>query len=457
MISIHHGWMVAAAVLMATHAGTAFAAEPHCVAAAVHGSAGAGAAPGQDATSARACLFDTGAKTPSPSIQATRQGVVFIAKSSQGLLRSDDGGRNWVDVKVPAHANGDSHGFAIHGYVHVDPVTDRVYYVTSGGAKSCGLGKGAVVSWSDDQGRTWAGNTVGCDTFDWGRLVTGVGPAGGSQRAIYFFGMAPRFVGGLRKVYRSLDDGKTWQRTKNVASVTTEAGAGVTAPDGTIYFDYPEFTGFYPDRKQDTTYPYKPENKCRQMIAVSEDFGDTWRQEPIPDSLGCNMLYGQQRVAVDAAGTVYALWSDDRDGQVYMVVSKNKARSWSARIKVMPPGTTFNSLHANIVAGKEGHIVIAALNTSAPENPRRGVIQGKGEWRAYMTESFNANAASPSFQSFNLDPEDDPSLRSGENPTEAEAYLGMTPGGTKTWAVFARHGGWPLGGGARISAASNAD
>jgi len=426
--------------------------ETYCAHAFAHGS---DREPLDAVPAIRGCMYDTGREDVSPSIQLTRDGVIFIGKTTGGVMRSADGGRNWTDIAVPAHANGDSHR-GTHGYVHIDPQTDRIYYVTSLFAASCkGIG-GAVISWSDDLGKTWDGNTVGCDTYDWGRLVTGVGPAGGTQRAIYFFGVAPRLVGGLRPVYRSLDGGATWKRMEKLASVTTEAGAGVTAPDGTIYFDYPEFLGFYPNRKRETTYPYIPGNQCRQMIAVSEDFGETWRQQAIPGSEACNLLFGQQRVAVDAAGTVYVLWTDDRDGQVYLVVSRDKAKSWSGPVNVMPPGTTFNNSYANIIAGAAGNIVIASLNTKSLWNPHIGFLQGLGKWNSYLTKSYNADSAAPTFHSIDLDPSTDPSLKQGQTPTEADAYLGMSTSG-ETWAVFARHGRFPLGFGARIYAAAIED
>lgn len=423
--------------------------EPYCAPTVAHEG---GSAPSSQLPTALGCRYDTGFHDQSPSIQVTRSGALFIGRNAAGVLRSINGGLHWEAVEVPAHANGDSHAPGVHGYVHVDPVTDRIYYLTGNSAKSCGtLEGGGVLSWSDDLGTTWNGSTVGCGTYDWGRLVTGHNPAGRQQRAVYFFGVAPRLVGGVRLVYRSLDGGETWTRMENPASVTTEAGAGVAAPDGTVYFDYPEFIGFDPARILNRIYPFDPGNLCRAMIAVSEDFGVTWRQEAIPDSLACKSLTGQQRVAVDKAGTVYALWSDDRDSQIYLVVSHDKARTWSAPVKVMPPGAMFNNGQANIIAGEPGHIVISSLNTSAQINPRRSIVSGYGTWNAYLTESFDADANSPHFRSTDLDPPNDPTLRPGESPSEAEAYLGISPA-DEAWAVFSRHGS-RLGRGSRFAAA----
>jgi hypothetical protein len=401
---------------------------------------------------AKGCRYDTGVTDQSPSIQVSRKGTLFIGRNAAGVLRSTNGGLNWQAITPPDHANGDSHAKGVHGYVHVDPVTDRVWYVTSNSAASCGTMKGgAVISWSDDLGATWQGSTTGCGTYDWGRMVTGYHPTGWQERAVYFFGVAPRLVGGLRPVYRSLDGGASWTQMKKPASVTTEAGAGVAAPDGTLYFDYPEFIGFDPHRVVDKTYPFKPANLCRQMIAVSEDYGESWRQEPIPNSLACNLQTGQQKVAVDKAGTVYVLWTDDRDNQIYLVTSRDRARTWSAPVKVMPPGTTFNNGHANLVAGEPGHVLISSLNTSAKANPRRWIVSGYGVWHAWLSESFDANSAAPHFRTVDLDPPGDPTLAVGESPSEAEAYLGISPN-DEAWAVFSRHGA-RLGKGSRITAA----
>ncbi|KMS51950.1 hypothetical protein V474_02575 [Novosphingobium barchaimii LL02] len=398
------------------------------------------------------CSYDTGFDDQSPSIQISRNGTLVIARGSGGVLVSHDRGLSWARIDVPALANGDDPAKGAHGYVHIDAVTDRLYYLTSMTAASCGpLKDGAVVSWSDDLGKTWHGKAVGCGTYDWGRLVTGHDPRALHGRSLYYFGVAPRLVGGLRPVYRSRDGGETWKKLRQLASVTTEGGAGVTAPDGTIYFDYPEYIGFWPARMLRSDYPFVPANTCREMIAVSEDFGETWRQQPLPDSRACNLLNGQQRVAVDKAGTVYALWSDDRDAKLYMVVSHDKARTWSRRVQVMPVGATFNNNQANIIAGEKGHVVISSQNTRSPTNPRVWITNGHGEWGAYLAESFNADDAAPLFRSVALDRDGDPSLREGESPSEAEAYLGISPS-DEVWASFSRHGG-KLGKGSRITAA----
>jgi photosystem II stability/assembly factor-like uncharacterized protein len=394
------------------------------------------------ASSDQGCWLPTGFEDMSPSIQVSHEGVLFVARSSQGLLRSDDEGLTWTEVAVPALGNGDRHADGIHGYVHIDPRTDRIWYATSMSAASCGASLGAVLSWSDDLGESWMGTPLACDTYDWGKIVTGPAPDGNEYpSAAYFLGVGIRPIGGQRFVYRSLDGGQTWERMNNIASATTEAGVGAAAPDGTVYFDYPEFTGFDPTRLENTTYPWIPENECRQMIAVSEDFGVTWRQEPVPQSLACGHLYGQQRVAVDEEGTVYVVWIDDTDSQLYMSTSEDRARSWSKPVNVMAPGTAFSLTHANIVAAERGHVFIAALQTTLDERPPSppgypGIYGGPAH--AVLSESWDANTVRPTFTTVDLDAQGDQSLDTGESSNEANAYLAMSANG-QGWAIFSRH------------------
>ncbi|MGA8513971.1 MAG: hypothetical protein WB821_04285, partial [Burkholderiaceae bacterium] len=123
----------------------------------------------------------------------------------------------------------------------------------------------------------------------------------------------------------------------------------------------------------------------------------------------------------------------------------------SKPVRVMPKGATFNSGHANIIAGEPGHIVIASLNTSATDNPRRWIVSGYGVWNAYLAESFNGASANPQFRSVNLDPPGDATLDEGDSPSEAEAYMGMSADGV-AWTAFSRHGA-RLGKGSRFAAA----
>jgi hypothetical protein len=391
------------------------------------------------------CMYPSKFQDTSPSIQVSKDGVLFVARTAGGVLRSSDHGKQWSDIAIPPAANGDSHADGFHGYVHIDPRTDRVYYVSNMGAASCGGLSGALLSWSDDGGESWSGRTVACDTFDWGKVLTGPAPEGnGYPSVVYFFGVGQRPVGGQRFVYRSLDAGKTWERMKNIAAATTEAGVGAAAPDGTVYFDYPEYLGFDGSRKDDKTYPYKPENECRQMVAVSEDFGVTWRQEPVPGSNACGLLYGQQRVAVDSDGTVYVTWVDDNDAQLYLSYSHDKAHTWSKPVNVMTPGMTYSLTQGNIVAGKPGQIVIAGLQTSVETRPEttldfKGLYGGEGfASHAILTRSFDAASATPHFESVDLDPPGDPSIADGEGSNEGNAYLGISSM-SESWAVFSRH------------------
>lgn len=93
------------------------------------------------------------------------------------------------------------------------------------------------------------------------------------------------------------------------------------------------------------------------------------------------------------------------------------------------------------------------LIRSASTNPFGvAVSSDDGDWHSYLTESFDAAAANPRFATADLDPVDDPSLTTGQMPTEAEAYIAMSAA-DEAWATFARQGGAALGNGASLAAA----
>jgi hypothetical protein len=383
------------------------------------------------------CLSDTGWDDVTPMIAVTRNGTVFVARSSGGVMRSKDGGATWTRIDVPAHVDGDSHTGGVHGFVHVDTSDDRVYYSTSLGAASCGASNGGtVVSWSDDLGETWDGSTVGCDTYDWGKLLT-ARAISTEASVVYFFGVGERVVGNERFVYRSRDRGETWERTRNIASATVEPGMGAAAPDGTIYFDQPEsvFLGG-PERKADKTYPWDPADECKLIIAVSEDEGDTWRHEPIPGSKACNGIYGQERVAVDADGNVYATWADDDDQQLYLSVSKDKGHTWSPRLNITSPSMNYVDHLTNVVAMEPGHIAVAYLGSLT--SIQNGIFSVSSDRSGFIAESFDALEQNPTFDSVPLTAANDPMLVGDESRTEGQSYITFDQSGTP-WAVFVEH------------------
>jgi hypothetical protein len=247
-----------------------------------------------------------------------------------------------------------------------------------------------------------------------------------------------RPAGGKRLVFRSLDGGRTWTRIPKPASVFTEAGIGAAGPDGTIYFDYPQYYGLDPDSKRSDVYPYAPADDCRMAVAVSEDRGDTWRHAIVPDSLNCNAVYGQQRVAVDSAGTVYAVWTDDRDQQAYLARSTDKGRNWAPRIKVTTPEASMSSIHINVTAREPGHVAISYQATAGTTAPYKGIAPNQVPLNAYLSESFDASSPVPTFETAALNRTGDPLIKGAESATEGTAYVTFDGNG-RPWAVHVRH------------------
>ncbi|MET7770834.1 sialidase family protein [Nocardia sp. NPDC005366] len=398
------------------------------------------------------CEYPTGEKDTSPSIAVSKKtGAVFISRKAGGIIRSTDGGATWQDVAVPPLPNGDDHNSGLHAFVQVDPITDRLFYVTNTGVRSCGgplpavslLSPGAVISWSDDAGHSWQGNTITCKTWDWGQMTTGPAPAGSSYPSVlYFMGVGDRPLGGRRLVFRSLDGGQTFEEMHQPASVLIEAGMPVTAPDGTIYFEYP-YLPLDPSSLTSTVYPFQTENLCKIMVAVSEDYAETWRQVPVPGSNGCQQGAGGQQTAVDSAGTVYVSWVEDQTDKIMLSHSRDKARTWSTPMDVTPAGARSSNNFAGIAAGAPGRIVISTMTSNLPPQFRFGYLTPLNqEWYTKVTYSENATADEPRFTTLDFDPPGSPSISPSEISNETNAYLAM-PTDREAWMVVSRHSASP--------------
>ena len=110
-------------------------------------------------------------------------------------------------------------------------------------------------------------------------------------------------------------------------------------------------------------------------------------------------------LAIDAAGTVYASWSDLADAHVYYSYSKDQARSWSTPQRVDPAGVRLTAW-AWSRAGAPGRLAIAFWgNTTAPATahssydlPNWYTKQREAleqPWWGYATVITNADTAQP--------------------------------------------------------------
>ncbi len=178
-------------------------------------------------------------------------------------------------------------------------------------------------------------------------------------------------------VQRSTDGGATWTRagspTANVAT-GTRGWAGNLAVDprnGTLY------------QILETTAPGREDGPFNHMVvAHSRDGGATWRDVTVyqgaPDEDDANMW---PALAVDAAGGVYAAWSDGR--HILISSSSDGGGAWSpaARVDTPAAGLRTGVLPA-LAAGATGQVVVAWYGSTAADR-----LSTMASWRVVFAAS----------------------------------------------------------------------
>lgn len=320
-----------------------------------------------------------------------------------------------------------SHAVDLDPFMYVDPTTSRIF-VESNVSGNCD-----VLSYSDDDARTWSTTTLdGCVTFDHENLFAGPAPDGGAAPTGY-----PNVVyrcaydtGAFATLHtsdaceKSLDGGTVWLPTGEPAffydpsglpsrpdvdrtpyGCMDQLGHGTVGPDGTVYL---------------------PAGMCGvPEIAISHDEGATWTHSAVSTTVLSHeypngVTVNDTAVAVDQRGRLYALWIG-RDQRTYLARSVDEGGSWSRPVEVTPPALTATAL-PEIAATGDGNIALAFMGSrNAPATPPHvactddvgGCLEqlsadATGEvaadpayahvlWAGYLLVSRDANRPRPSF------------------------------------------------------------
>jgi hypothetical protein len=344
--------------------------------------------------SARAMLFRTGHVAAEPTIALNPDGIFFAAAdlgadNGVDILRSSTG-RVWRVVS-PRVGSLDAHPVTLDPYLHVDPETSRLFSVDL--TVACSL-----LSFSDDDGRSWTTNPLAC-----GRPV--------NDRQTLFTGrpVSSTVVGYPNVVYycfndvttsscaKSLDGGLTFTPTGQPAftpadwsgdsACTALHGHGVTDRDGTLYL---------------------PKAHCGQpWLAVSGDEGLTWRRVQVARN-GVPSGDSTPSVAIDTKGNAYYAWIGG-DRLPYMAVSRDRGATWSRPAMIGHPRIREANL-VTIAAGSRGRIAAAyvASENSPYQDCRPGVDCNRPysdvTWDGYITVSGDVLVSDPVFQSVRVNP-----------------------------------------------------
>ncbi|MEA2491514.1 MAG: hypothetical protein QOH21_3306, partial [Acidobacteriota bacterium] len=124
---------------------------------------------------------------------------LYLGTSGGEVYVSNDGARSWTNPR---------HGIPFPGFIVDNLLVDRQGRLW---AACWGLWGGGVIAMSDDGGKSWSRRDAGLEDF--------------SVRAIAVDPSDARFlvVGGLTGVYRSKDDGMTWEQISDQINVESLA------------------------------------------------------------------------------------------------------------------------------------------------------------------------------------------------------------------------------------------
>jgi hypothetical protein len=376
------------------------------------------------------CLARTGFNGGESTIGVSRKtGHVFyfaatLPNTPRGVARSADEGATWTRV-IP-DVNGDpttgTHRTSLDPYFYLDPATDRMFVDDLSGPAKCSL-----LSYSDDEGKTWKHTVAGCTQFDHTSIFAGkpvTSTTSGYPNVVYHCA----YQAGLTSIAgfgasceRSTDGGMTWLATRTPISTPTlgagnneeplcngALGHGTTGPDGTVFV---------------------PHGFCGQpMLAISRDEGDSWTNVKVSD-LGMPFdgeNYGHDgAVGVDPDGTVYYAWIA-RDRLPHLTVSRDAGKTWSPPVPIGVPGLRESS-NLELTVGAAGKIAFVYMgSTNSPGGPFAETpctkdpapcVVGSGpdysnvSWSAYMGMSVDALDGDPTFQTASVNPESDPLIR----------------------------------------------
>jgi hypothetical protein len=337
------------------------------------------------AAAGQICTGETGEVSGEPTVGVTARGTVLLypayvqhpgtSYTRPAVAISHDRGRTFALVTPTVADAVPTHPVDLDPYMYVDPLTSRIF-VESNTTGNCD-----VLSFSDDDGATWAVTTLaGCVTFDHENVFAGPPPRGGPAptgypNVVYRCAYSTGAFGTLHTsdaCQKSLDGGVTWVLTGMPAFVydpqrfaadpdvsTTpygcmdQLGHGVVGPDGTVYL---------------------PAGICGvPEIAISHDEGATWEHSVVSTTVrqhefSNGVTVNDTAVAVDRHGRLYALWIS-RDTLPYLARSADGGKTWSAPVRVSPPDVTSTAL-PEIAAGADGRLAISFMgSTNAPRYP----------------------------------------------------------------------------------------
>lgn len=253
---------------------------------------------------------------------------------------------------------------------------------------------GVTLATSRDNGDHWQLNVLSAPiTADRQWLV-----ADGAERLYLAYVDFSR--GGLAVVARSEDGGRTFLPPIPVYEPEDQArGLFLRSRWGSIVIDRRDGTLYWPFANADTVaeavpaaIPQNPAGVQRHVLrmAVSRDGGLTWRNRVVhrnPPDRRMDAVFPW--ATVDAAGNVYALWSDT--AAVWLSRSSDGGETWLAPVRVSAEPVRAAVLPAAI-GGRDGTLDIGFIGTETASVDDEAAV-----WNVYFVQTLNALDPEPAF------------------------------------------------------------
>ena len=395
-----------------------------------------------------ACGVETGYATSESSLAVSGNGTLVYspAQTENSMVRSPDDGTSW-SLTRPAVEQPTAFWNTVDPFVIADRRTGRLFWshatgpVRNEGGLPQGSGfylagaYGFQVFNSGDNGRSWqTADYSSAPTGDWEKLAVGPPPPASTGAArpsgypdvVYLCANSPVEVTGPgRLCYKSLDGGATFTPTGYMSPTASNPqdscpplnfNVGVVDSQGTFYT------------------PADCQTAAYVVITRNEGASYTWTRIPGAPSSGPD---GGPNVelAVDDAGTLYALWP--ANGKLDLEVSRDHAQTWSAPIVVSAPGV-HNIDHPWLAAGAAGNVAITYYGSPSASAQLLN---------AYITQSKDARDAQPLFYAGVINNPDQPIYHDyglGQDSPRVDFVGGeYDPAGSSFWAGVVKQFGPP--------------
>ena len=347
-----------------------------------------------------------------PAIRATPSGV-FYASSENGLgagtlaWRSGDGGRHYASLPSPDNASvgststGQEAGLEPGGGDTDVAVASATNSLGNYNAYVASLTLASVdVSTSMDNGASWSLNPAAALPIDDRPWIA----ATGASKVCISYLTAPGVLApelGLH-VGCSNDAGVTWTQLANgYDSSSAGQGCSLGSRTGNLAFDPRNGSYLYAIAACGTVADASNPSATGLhviVVAVSTDGGASFTDHVAYLNPDTTVDYQNQfpNIAVDRAGNVYAVYSDDKS--VYYSFSTNHGQSWQGPFRVSKSSET--ALMPWTTAGSSGKIDVVFyktpfLATSTYPNPSN--FPSTAAWTVGFAQNLTATTAGSSF------------------------------------------------------------